>query len=63
MDSLSYNKQKKSLSRSLESFLLENHEIGYHTEGDGLNAATPDDVVKFLIDRDMVLIDRDMATE
>ena len=52
LDGLPCSKQKRSLVRSLDAFLSENHSSGYCTKGGDLDTATPSDVVAFLIDRD-----------
>ena len=51
-DKLAYNKQKSSLVSSLSTFLRSNHNSGYYTDGGELDSATPEDVAKFLVDRD-----------
>ena len=52
MDGLAYNRQKRNLAGSLAEFLAVNHGTGYWTEGISLASAAPEDVIKFLIDRD-----------
>ena len=53
IDSLPYNRQKSSLVASFELFLDRNSGSGYFTDSRDLCRATPDDVVKFLMDRDI----------
>ena len=52
LDRRPYDKQKNSLVGSPDIFLQKNHGSGYYTEGSRSEGASPEDVVKFLIDRD-----------
>lgn len=51
-DKLAYNRQKSSLVGSFSTFLQGNQNSGYFADGTELDSATPEDVVKFLVDRD-----------